>query len=202
MKADHIIWLAGFIDADGCIRLSKGWKNKKGQNCLVPQILIHNTSFRTMEFVAEVITSIIPAFNVTWKKLKSRKHSQLVSIHIEGIKRAEPFLSAIEPYLVTKKLEAQLLQEFIKTRYTGKGKFHQSYSDKEYKIYFALKHLKKTRNLRDYTPNVEEILNEDIVRTNAKSLEETEMFSRLTEEQRKEWKRKLLNGEYRSGLKK
>lgn len=195
-----IIWLSGFIDADGCIRLSKGWKNKKGQHSLVPQITIHNTSVKTMEFVAEVISKIIPTFQISWKKLKSRNHSEMATITIMGMKRVKSLLNKLLPYLVTKKLEGKLLLEFIKTRETATS-HNAHYSEKEYKIYFALKHLKKTRNLRDYTPNIKDILNEDIVRTNAKSLEAVEISARLTEKEKKDWAKNLVS-KYRWGLKK
>lgn len=180
MKDLSIVWLAGFLDADGSIRLSKGWKNKKGQFSLVPQITIHNTSYNTLEHVANILTTIIPSYQLSWKKRTSPNHAELASVVVMGIKRSKPLLKALLPYLVTKKLEGELLMEFIRIRESQNH--NHSYSEKEYKINFALKYLKTTRNLRDYTPSVEQVLNEDIVRTNAKSLEEAEMASRLSKE--------------------
>jgi hypothetical protein len=197
MKRDtNIIWLAGFIDADGCIRLSKGWKNKKEQYSLVPQISIHNTDFKTMEIVAEIIGS---EFQISFRKRLNVNHSDCATINIMGIKRVKPLLERLLPFLITKKLEGKLLMKFMNLRLQGRHNRH--YSETEYKIYFALKHLKKTRNLRDYTPNIESILNEDIVRTNAEALEEAETASRLTGEQKKEWAKNLVT-KYRWGLKK
>jgi len=196
MKRDtSIIWLAGFIDADGCIRLSKGWKNKKGQYSLVPQITVHNTCFRTMEHIVDILET---DFQIFFKKRNSDKHSEMVNINIMGIKRIYPFLVRILPYLVTKKMEGELLKKFMDKRLSGTH--NRPYDNEEYKIYFALKHIKKIRNLRDYTSNIEKILNEDIVRTNAKSLEAAETSARLTEEEKKEWARNLVS-KYRWGLK-
>lgn len=178
-----LAWLAGFIDADGCIRLSKGWKNKKGQYSLIPQVSIHNTCLYTMNEVAQILSSFIPGFQLSWKKKISAKHAEMVSISIMGIKRVEPILKVLLPFLITKNLEANLVLRFIAMRKFG---IHNSpYNPISFRIYEALKFIKKSRNLRDYTPTVEIILNEDIVRTNAKALEEAMNASRLSREEYK-----------------
>lgn len=195
-------WLAGFIDADGCIRLKKGMKNsKKDQNCLVPHVSIHNVCCITLNRCAELIGKVIPNYTTGRKVRVKKEHSTMHVIEFLGMKRCEIILPLIEPYLITKKLEAILLLEFIKTRNEKLAVSKQAnYSEREYKLYSAIKYLKKTRHLRDYMPSIDEILNEDIVRTDAKALEVAEMSTRLTKEEQAEigknlrWYRK----EYRS----
>lgn len=189
-----LIWLAGFIDADGCIRLSKGWKNKKGQYSLIPQVSIHNTSIITLNKVIEILEKNVSGYQTTQRVRQSFKHSKMYSISLMGIKRVKPFLEKIVSYLVTKNLEARLLLRFMEVRLEAERlKSHNAkYGSEEFKIFFALKNLKMTRHLRDYAPSIDEIINEDIVRTNARVLEEAEMASRLSEETRKEFASKLV----------
>ena len=186
-----LIWFAGFIDADGCIRLSKGWKNKKGQYSLIPQVSVHNTCIVTLNKVIEILNENVSGCTTSRRNRESFKHASMYSVILGGIKRVKPLLDKITPYLVTKKLEAQLLLRFIDNRLNAKS-HNAKYGTEEYKIFFALKNLKTTRHLRDYVPNIDEILNEDIVRTNARALEEAEMSSRLSDETRKEFASKLV----------
>ena len=176
-------WLAGFLDADGCIRLSKGTKNSKlNQHSLIPQLLAHNTCVVTLNRVL-ILFEKMGALSVTsLRKRYSAQHAKMANILSLGMKRVEPILREILPYLVTKRLEAELMLRFIELR---KSRRHRNapYTASEYRIYTAMKYLKKSRHLRDYTPTVEEILDQDIVRTSAKALEEAEMSSRLTAEQ-------------------
>ena len=176
MDTKRVIWLAGFIDADGCIRLSKGWKNKKGQYSLIPQITVHNVCVVTLNEVADIIGGICPGFQTSWKNRISKRHSKLYNISIAGIKRTKPLLEAVKPYLITKRLEAELLYKFINNRLNA-SHHNAKYSSEAYQIFYALKELKLARHLRDFTPTVEEILNQDKVRTSAKALEEAEMTS-------------------------
>ena len=190
-KDQEIIWLAGFIDADGCIRLSKGWKNKKEIHSLIPQVSIHNICLVTLNKAAEIVGEYCPGFQTSWKKRTSDKHSPMYNINIMGIKRCEPFIKTIRPYLVTKALEADLLTKFMGLRLNAKS-HNAHYSSEEYQIYFALKELKKSRHLRDFTPTIEEVLNQDKVRTNARALERVETSLRLSPEEQKKRASKLV----------
>lgn len=176
-------WLAGFCDADGCIRLKKGMKNQKlGQNSLIPHVGFHNTCIVTLNRVFFLLTKAGILSKTLEKKRKSKTHAELRSIDVMGMKRCEPLLQILMPYLVTKKLEAVLLQGFIARRKT-RGVRNKPYESADYQTHSALAYLKKSRHLRDYVPKIEEILGQDIVRTSAKALEEAEMSSRLTQEQ-------------------
>lgn len=182
LKPAEAAWLAGFIDADGCIRLSKGMKNmKKDQHSLIPQVMVHNTCVMTLNRAATLLERIVPV-TTSEKKRISLKHSRMRSILVLGMKRCEPVLRTLIPFLITKKLEAEILLQFIERRKT-RGVKNKPYERQDYLANEALKYLKKSRHLRDYMPTIKEILGQDIVRTSAKALEEAEMSSRLTQEQ-------------------
>lgn len=184
-------WLAGFADADGSIRLKKGAKNeKKGQNSLIPHIAFHNTCVMTCNRIVELVTKIVP-IKTSARKRGSKAHAECAGIEIYGMKRCEPLLMALLPYLITKKVEAELLLKFIERR-TARDHRNKPYESEDYVIHTAIKHLKVTRHLRDYMPSIEEVFDEDIVRSSAKVLEEAEMSSRLSKEERSEFAATLV----------
>ena len=184
-------WLAGFLDADGMIRLRKGQKNAMGPKSLVPLVTYTNTCALTGKRLAELIGRSFVDFSATVSKDGSRNvWCPKITIEIGGIKRASPFLQMVRPFLVTKAAEADLMLEFCRLRQI---KYRAPYTEREYQIFEALKRLKKTRHLRDYTPNIEEVLAEDIVRTNAKALEVAEMSTRQPVEVGKEWAKNLVS---------
>lgn len=180
-------WLAGFIDADGLIRLRKGQKNERGK-CLIPLVCFYNTCAYTIKEIASMVGELCE-FKVLVQK-KRTKWKPLYAVEIGGIRRARPFLLEIEPYLITKKLEAQMVLDFCELRTQG---YNLPYTEKEYLIFEGLRFLKETRHLRDYMPSADEILCEDIVRANAKALEAEETSARLSIESRKEWAKNLVS---------
>lgn len=184
-------WLAGFADADGSIRLKKGAKNvKKGQNSLIPQITFHNTCVMTCNRIAELVVKIVP-IKTGARKRSSKEHASCAGIEIYGMKRCEPLLRLLLPYLITKRIEAELLLKFIERR-TARAHRNKPYESEDYETYEAVKYLKVSRHLRDYMPSVEEILSEDRVRSNAKVLEVAEMSTRLSKEERSEFASTLV----------
>lgn len=188
----ELAWLAGFADADGCFRLKKGMKNQKlGQNSLIPHVAFHNTCVMTLNKIHERVSKIVPEARTSERKRISKKHARMGNIEIMGMKRCEPLIKALLPYLVTKRLEAELLLRFIERRKT-RGIRNKPYESIDYQTYAAIKNLKVTRHLRDYMPSADEILGDDIVRTNAKSLEEAEMSSRLSQEEKNALAAKLV----------
>lgn len=184
LKETDIAWLAGFIDADGSIRLKKGAKNEnKNQHSLIPHVTISNVCVLTLNHVVSILNELTANVRSSRKKPTKAAHSTLHNIDVMGMMQTQPVIEAVLPFLVTKRLEGMLVLKFIERR---KGRLHRNkpYDAEDYLIHEALKYLKKSRHLRDYMPSVEEILNEDIVRTSAKVLEEAEMSSRLSPEER------------------
>lgn len=190
-------WLAGFLDADGMIRLKIGRKNtgkwkKVGPKSLVPLVTFTNTCALTGEHICKQLGKSFTDFKVFTSQREKRTNTKWrtkVTVEIGGIVRVEPLLKRLRPYLITKAAEADLVLRFCEIR---KARGRGAYESIEYQLFEGLKFLKQTRHLRDYTPSVEQVLNEDIVRTNAKALEVAEMATRQTVEVGKEWARNLV----------
>jgi hypothetical protein len=176
-------WLAGFTDADGSIGLKKGFKNaKKNQHSLIPRVTMHNTCVVTLNRIVHLILKFQKSVKTSQRQRSKPVHAVMCNVEIMGMKQCEPLLRMLLPHLITKKLEARILLQFIKRR-KSRGVRNKPYEPLDYKAHAALAYLKKSRHLRDYTPTVEEVFDQDIVRTSAKALEEAEMSSRLTQEQ-------------------
>ena len=184
-------YLAGFLDADGMIRLKIGMKNERGPKSLIPLVHYTNTCMMTIKRVMEMLGKSQTNFKANVQRRKNGSGwTDKVEIEIAGLKRVVPFLTALRPYLITKALEGDLLLRFAELRNKG---YNLPYGTEEFRIFEALKYLKKTRHLRDYTPSADDVLCEDIVRTNAEALEVAEMSARLPIEARKEWARNLVS---------
>lgn len=178
-------WLAGFVDADGCIRLKKGMKNSTlGQNSLIPHVHIANTCIATLNRIYSLLESMGLSPKTVCKSRLEKTHARLGAIDVMGMKQCEPLLRLLEPHLFTKKLEAQILLQFIERRKT-RGIRNKPYESMDYAAHAALSYIKKSRSLRDYMPEIGEIFDQDIVRTSAKALEVAEMTTRLSEQERK-----------------
>lgn len=200
----ELAWLAGFLDADGMIRLKIGMKNERGPKSFIPMVTYTNTCLLSVTRIAELVGQIAgfkASFDSSRDSQGRRKEDGTGAwkahtvIEIYGLKRCVPFIKAVRPWLVTKGLEADLLLRFAEIRYQNA---QRPYGSEEYRIFHALKYLKTTRHLRDYTPSIEQVLNEGIVRTNAEALEAAEMTARLSLEERREWTRTLV-AKYRWG---
>src|SRR3990167_3521942 len=185
-------WLAGLVDADGSIRLKKGAKNTKAkQNSLIPHVSISNTCVLTLNRVMKFLGKIKTHSKTSEKNRIKAVHSIMRNVDVYGMKQCEPLLRCIQPHLVTKNLEAQLLLRFIERR-KSRGVRNKPYESVDYATHAAMSYLKKSRHLRDYMPKIEEILGQDIVRTSAKALEVAEMSTRFSQKQLNERASKLV----------
>ena len=194
LSITEMAWLAGFLDADGMIRLRLGQKNKIGPKSLVPVVTFTNTCRMTSKRICELVGQSFTDFRVDTSESTNEttggKWSTKIIVEIGGVIRVQPFLTILHPYLVTKSAEAELMLRFCALRTI---KRRQPYGSEEYQINEALKYLKRTRHLRDYMPSADEILSEDIVRSAAEAVEVAEMATRLSPEARQEWARNLVS---------
>jgi len=152
-------WLAGTIDADGCIFFMS---RKRRGRWLVhePAVDIASICPATLNCVARTMDKLGSACFITSPNQKVR------ATRTSGIRRCKALLSQLVPFMVTKQIEAQLMLMWCDSRLKRAG---QPYSEEEDNLMQAVKKMKSWRNLRDYTPTPWWLDNddqgEDIVRS-------------------------------------
>lgn len=187
-------WLAGFLDADGMIRMHKGQKNSRpGQKSLSARVSFINTCGITIKRVLGLLGRLGIEKGLSLRpKSTNPEWATGFDINVTGQETCRKLLMVLLPYLVTKKLEALILLAFIERRQVTEAR-RRPYVTDDYLAFAALSFIKKTRHLRDYMPTIEEIFNQDIVRTNARALEALETGARLTEAQKSEKGKRLIH---------
>jgi hypothetical protein len=174
-------WLAGMIDADGCISYTdKGGRGKQ----IVPIIDIASSCKGTTSVLYKTIKLIGGAPFVT----RQYKQTGCYTTRISGYKRVAYFLPFIIPFLVTKKDEAEKMLLFVTSRLSTKKtqeirhvvtKDGREYdmkvsvkpiSEEDKKTFQEIKDIKVNRSLRDYNPDVLWLQGEDIVRSHDESM--------------------------------
>lgn len=110
-------WLAGFVDADGCISIAKEHDYRKGDDYIHyrPALQISNTDEHTMRY----IHSWLAVGGMTKHKRRKRQHRQIYHYMLRNHRELLQVLLQIRPYLVTKAEQADLVIEFIRNRLTA-----------------------------------------------------------------------------------
>lgn len=115
--SELLSWLAGFIDGEGsfCFVLMSGerWQ---------PRIQIANTHYPTLEPITRILDRLGLPYYVGHKRSdlypspdKYRRKAQWVIMAV-GIKRTERWCRVLLDYLITKRMQAELMLEFDITR--------------------------------------------------------------------------------------
>ena len=133
-------WLAGFYDGEGCLMLSKS--TSKGYIRYSPQIDLVNTNHVVMQAIVDFLASHDISVYVNYSKQHrkfhrdaNRCHKQRMYIRIARMANVKRFLQYIEPHLILKQANAQLLLEFVCSRAEG----YVRTSDRDHEIYNELK---------------------------------------------------------------
>ena len=161
-----LAWLAGIIDADGCVHFMT--RKRRGYISHAPAISIATINPAT----AEIINFVTSEFGSMCWFMKPGGNIQ--GIRVSGIGRCIRLLNKIIPYMVTKQKEAELMLKWCMSRNGKKKNFRfikgkrpeSGYTEDENNLVAEVKRLKSDRNLRDYTPSPCWLLQgEDIVRS-------------------------------------
>lgn len=107
MSETEWAWLAGFVDGEGCISLSK-----KG----TPTLSIGNTD----SVVIEVIKELCGVGKISCYPPKNRKHKDYYVFSLHGVDNLYTVLTKITPYLIVKRAHALLMSAFLKDYKAGK----------------------------------------------------------------------------------
>jgi LAGLIDADG endonuclease len=133
-------WLAGFYDGEGCISLSRSLC--KGYVRYNPQIDLVNTNHVVMQAIVDFLKSHDISVYVNYSKHHakfhrdaSRCHKQRMNVRIARMANVKRFLEFIEPHLILKQANAQLLLEFVCNRAEG----YVRTSERDHAIYSELK---------------------------------------------------------------
>lgn len=140
---EKLIWLAGFIDGEGCIGIQKASNNVKYSKYL-PQIGIVNTCFKTIEHIHEILNDLDIGHHIYARKVKSYKHLPQKELRFRGFKRCRKFLPLIIPFLVTKKEQAEVMMEYFTyrdKRHEEDG-YHAKWDERDTHYYEKLRSLK------------------------------------------------------------
>lgn len=110
----RVAWLAGFIDADGSIGLHR--QANRGNVNYVPSISMVTSCFKTSQHLASLLDEIGIGHYITKRVPPNKTWSAVWVIEVRGMLRAIKLLPIISDYLVTKKDEADIVNQFISYR--------------------------------------------------------------------------------------
>jgi hypothetical protein len=127
-------FIIGLIEGEGCLTLGRSiCKNPQGFS-LHPRFFITNTNLDILGKAQSIIGGII----FSKGERLSNKHKQAYKLSIEGKDRLKVILPQIEPYLISKKLNCELLLEYVYTHRRRNG-----YSKRDIEIFEKIRILNK-----------------------------------------------------------
>jgi hypothetical protein len=141
-KNDFLIYLAGFLDADGCIGIHKQ-PSTGGKINLVPTVSLTSTCKMTVDFIHSRMTELDYGHHITFRKVSNPNWKDRYQLECRGMKRCQKILEDLVDYLVTKKQEAKDILEFIRLRQSHSKMI--PYSEKELGYIEKVKLAKKNR---------------------------------------------------------
>ena len=141
-KNEFLIYLAGFIDADGCIGLHKQ-PSTGGKTNYVPLVSISSTCKKTVEYLDKKYGEHEYGHHITFRKVTNPNWTDRYVIEIRGMLRCKKILQDIVEFMVTKKEEAKDVLEFIRLRQSHSKRI--PYLKEEMECIERVKMAKKTR---------------------------------------------------------
>lgn len=130
----EIGWLVGFIEGEGCLTINR-IKGYGKSNKLLPYISLVGTNTASMERAIEIAKNLELPMYISNRSYGPR--NPVIRIEATGLGRTAKWLAVIEPYLVGKKRQAELMLEFIASREISRKKhpWMKPYTDEELAIY-------------------------------------------------------------------
>lgn len=126
-RPEDLAYLAGFIDADGCLSVyTKKHYKKIG---FVPRVQITNTNEKGIYWIRDLLDKCNIPYYVYVRRHKNPKHSNTYDIMISGFKRCMKIVPKIIPYMHLKKDRASAMIKLCESRL--KSGRHTPYSEHE-----------------------------------------------------------------------
>ena len=137
------IWLAGFVDGEGTILVSKYTRTRDGHLRVVPEVMVSNTSKPVMMNISETID-----MPLSERKREDRKW--IYELRIRKLDNIVLFLEKIIPHLRIKRVQAELLYAYCKSR--GEKAFRSQYTEEEIQIVNKIRELNSIHGRSRYEP--------------------------------------------------
>jgi hypothetical protein len=122
--ATELAWLAGIWDGEGSFSLALQRQKRGGQQkyvTIAAQAYVGMTDHPTIERVAEILDRHGVGRHIRTRSGGKRRRPLHV-LQVVGLKRLSVFLPLILPYLVTKREQAEIVQEYVLSRLAkGRG---------------------------------------------------------------------------------
>lgn len=148
--AHFFIWLAGFIDGEGTISITKRnpiLKNRTYHHTYRAYLSIANTSKEVMVMIKERLSSIYgkPIGQLGEYRGKKNCHKKYYLFSLAKMSDLKSVLLDLEPHLIMKKSQARMVISFIDSRLKKVGKKHigSDITADEIEIFNNLKPLNK-----------------------------------------------------------
>lgn len=136
LENEKYAFVAGIIEGEGTFSLSKSIEQKHGKHytSFHPQIIIINGNLQLLEFCQDVVGGTI--YEKQEPKGSYPFHGKVFDLRIFSQRKVADLIANLLPFLVTKKREAELLQEYCLSRINAPIK--QGYTQREKEIHRVL----------------------------------------------------------------
>lgn len=174
-----LAWLAGFVDGEGYIGLTIH-RNKGKKTYYIPRIAITQASEEMLNNISRVMENNGIAHHISKRRAQTKRWKPLFALETAGFARALKFLYVIEPYLVGKRLQAQMTMAYIWSRTRDGWSSKRPYTDDEHNLYHALRELNNRgpEILNEHTPKAIEFTAKMCSELHTKGVEVAEMTAR------------------------
>lgn len=116
VKETQLAWLAGIIDGEGCIgAFRKTRKHRSGNTTMlpVPYVTIVNSSHSLMVEVESILKALgVSAYG--FHESRNGTNRLMKRFAIKNLESILTLLDAVIPYLVAKRVQAEVMREFLK----------------------------------------------------------------------------------------
>lgn len=136
-------WLAGFIDGEGSIGVSRRTDRRRhGQVGYRPAIQLANTNRSSLEWARAIMC--VPTASIATLAPQTARHAAQYHMNVRNPRIVALTLARVLPFLTIKQQQARLVLEFCRSRLAvrGRGRYAK-FTSREANIYQTLKTLNR-----------------------------------------------------------